>query len=200
MELALPGLRGLFSTMQEALRHQTAARITLGQPQQDFLEDIRHLAEDLDQRPTHVQEIVPTAPTILGASDAAKPGMGGVVFTQEHAPILWRAPFPLDLQAAVISDHNPQGSITNSDLELAGTVAQHDIAAQAVPIHHRMIGTATDNTPALAWQRKGSTTTLGPAAYLLRCQALHQRFYRYQKLLGHIPGVCNTMADDASRR
>lgn len=200
MELAIPGLKGLFSTMQEALRHQTLARVALGQPQHAFLDDIRYLASDLDQRPTHVQELVASSPSILGACDAAKPGMGGVLFSPHSSPILWRAPFHQDIQGSVISSNHPAGTITNSDLELAGTIAQHDIAAQHLPVHHRTIGTATDNTPTLSWQRKGSTTTLGPAAYLLRCQALHQRFYHYKKLLGHIPGVLNRMADDASRR
>lgn len=200
MELALPGLRGMFSTMQEAFRHQTAARISLGKPQHDFLEDIRHLAQELKSRPTHVQEVVPSFPSILGASDAAKPGMGGIAFSPEASPIMWRAQFPQDIRDAVVSDDNPRGTITNSDLELAGTIAHHDVIAQHLPVQHRTLGTATDNTPALAWQRKGSATTLGPAAYLLRCQALHQRHYRYQKTLGHIPGTLNKMADDTSRR
>jgi hypothetical protein len=40
----------------------------------------------------------------------------------------------------------------------------------------------TDNTPALAWQGKGSVSITGPAAYILRMQALHQRFHRWRMM------------------
>jgi hypothetical protein len=56
-----------------------------------------------------------------------------------------------------------------------------------------------DNTPTVYWQRKGSATTTGPAAYLLRLQALHQRHYRYVPLHDYIPGTANKMSDVCSR-
>ena len=200
MELAVPGLKGHFSTLQEAFRHQEGSRIPLRAAQHDFLADIRYLAASVAQRPTHVQEVVPTEPAILGACDAAKAGMGGVFFPAGGAPTLWRSPFPKHIQEEVVSRDNLSGAVTNSDLELAGTIAHHDVIATSAPVHHMTLGTCTDNTPTLSWQTKGSTTTTGPAAYLLRCQALHQRHFRYQKALGHIPGPLNRMADDASRR
>jgi hypothetical protein len=104
-----------------------------------------------------------------------------------------------DIRSEVVATNNPTGSITNSDLELAGTITQHNVATHLGEVRHRTIGTLTDNTPTLAWQRKGSTTTTAPVAYLLRCQALHQHHHRYQKALEHIPGTDNTMADDCSR-
>jgi hypothetical protein len=199
MELAVPGLRGMFSLLQEAFRHLDGGRIPLTDEVHDALDDIRHITTDLTERPTHLREIIPREPSITGACDAAKAGMGGVLFGATQAPVLWRASFPADIRAQVVATNNPTGSITNSDLELAGTIAQHDIAAQLGAVRHRTIGTLTDNTPALAWQRKGSTTTTGPAAYLLRCQALHHRHHRYHKALEHIPGTANSMADDCSR-
>jgi hypothetical protein len=57
----------------------------------------------------------------------------------------------------------------------------------------------SDNTPTVAWRTKGSTSTTGPAAYLLRLGALHQRHYRYKARFFHIAGKTNAMADDASR-
>ena len=57
----------------------------------------------------------------------------------------------------------------------------------------------TDNVAARSWLRKGSRTTLGPAAYLLRLLALHQRHFRYHSTADYIPGPINQMADDASR-
>jgi hypothetical protein len=203
MVLAIPGLRGLFSLFQETLRHETQRRIRLTPFMHDFLDDLRWLVRDLHARPTRLREVVDTDPGALGASDAAAPGMGGVIFVPTAAglvvPLLWRAPFPLAIQRALVSSSNPSGTITNSDLELAGTIAQHDVLVHHADCRERTIHTLTDNTPALAWQTKGSTTTTGPPAYLLRLQALHQRHYRYLPRLAHIKGEANVMADDCSR-
>jgi hypothetical protein len=120
--------------------------------------------------------------------------MGGVIFVQEQTtgklnPLLWRAPFLQDLQHNIVSTKNPTGSITNSDLELAGTIVQHNVLVHHIDCRECTIHTLTDNTPVLAWQSKGSTTTTGVPAYLLRLQAIHQRHYCYLTGLAHIKGV-----------
>jgi hypothetical protein len=204
MVLAVPGLRGLFSLLQETLRHEERQRIRLTPHLHDFLEDIRWVVRDLQHRPTRLRELVDTPVAAIGASDAAAPGMGGVIFVPDRRtgqvhPLLWRAPFPTHVQRDIVSSANPAGSITNSDLELAGTIAQHDVLVHHVDCRERTIHTLTDNTPALAWQSKGSTTTTGVPAYLLRLQAIHQRHYRYLPRLAHLKGDYNGMADDCSR-
>jgi hypothetical protein len=99
----------------------------------------------------------------------------------------------------LVSFDNPTGSITNSDLELAGRIAHQDILAQEVNIAEANLATGTDNTPTLAWTIKGSTTTTRATAFLLRLSAFHQRFHRYQMQPFYIPGPLNRMADDTSR-
>jgi hypothetical protein len=202
MVLAVPGLRGLFSLLQEALRHQEKARIKLSQELHDFLDDIRWVVNDLGSRPTRFLELIPTPLATIGASDACGVGMGGVFFvpTEDgYISYLWRQKFPDFITEAMVSWQNPSGNITNSDLELAATIAQHDVITQHIDIRERTVHTLTDNTPTAAWQTKGSTTTTGAAAYLLRLQALHQRHYRYLVRHSHIRGECNIMADDCSR-
>ncbi len=54
-----------------------------------------------------------------------------------------------------MSSANPAGSITNSDLKLAGTIAQHDVLMHHVDCRERTIHTLTDNTPALALPKRG---------------------------------------------
>ena len=213
MTLAIPGSRGCFSFLQEALKPQ-ARRVKLSPAVKDQLKDFLWLAQDVTRRPTHLAEVVPTPPTYYGASDAAKAGMGGVWFPPlkpsplathmpaAHAlqhPILWRSRFPREIQSELVSFSNPTGSITNSDLELAGTVAHDDILAQTIPVHHLTSCTFCDNTPAVAWRGKGSTTTTGPAAYLLQQSSLHQRHFRYKPDIQWIAGTANSMADDCSR-
>jgi hypothetical protein len=86
-----------------------------------------------------LRELVDTPVAVIGASDAAAPGMGGVIFAQDQStgklnPLLWRAPFPKDIQLDIVSSKNPAGSITNSDLGLAGTIAQHDVTALSITL------------------------------------------------------------------
>jgi hypothetical protein len=220
MAIAIPGSRGLFSLLQEALRHEHAGRIRLSRGVHDTLDDLRWLADDLSHRPTRLHEIVPQPdPELLGAQDASGEGMGGVWFpastellerpatssaanssTDDGAgPLLWRAKFDADITRDLVSFDNPRGTITNSDLELAAAVVQHDIAAHHFDIRERTIASGSDITPTVAWQTKGSTTTVSAPAYLLRLQALHQRFHRYHSSSFFVPGKLNAMADDCSR-
>jgi hypothetical protein len=206
MALAIPGGRGLFSTLQEAFRHpeKDQKRLRLHKHVHDFLDDWRWLADNLISRPTRIAEVVPSQqPHTIGACDASGEGMGGVHFISDAHnklhPILWRQRFPATVTKNLISFNNPTGTVTNSDLELAGTIAHHDILAQVATVTERTVHTLSDNDPTVHWQTKGSTTTTGPAAYLLRLQALHSRHYRYLARYSHIPGWANVMADNCSR-
>ena len=202
----IPGGRGQFSLLQVALTTANNNRVKITKAVKAQLEDLRYLVLDLDRRPTHVDELVPEEnPRFMGASDAAKPGMGGVWLpptNESHliSPLVWRQPFPLGVQQQVVSVENPKGRITNSDLELAATVAHQAVLTQHQTITRATIHMYCDNTPAVAWQRKGSTTTTGPAAYLLRVNAMHQRQHQYLPRIDYLPGPANVMADDASRR
>ena len=205
MALAIPGARGLFSLLQEAFRHEetTQPRLRLTKSVHGFLDDFRVLAKDVASRPTRIAEIMPTTPSVLGACDAAGTGMGGVAFvtTEDGSvqPLLWRQPFPPDVQRELVSFSNPQGSITNSDLELCGNIAHHDVITAIASVRERTVATLSDNVASVYWLRKGSATTVGPAAYLLRLQAHHQRFHRYVARHDYIPGESNVMADICSR-
>jgi hypothetical protein len=114
-------------------------------------------------------------------------------------PLLWRSSFSREVQAHLITFLNPVGTITNSDLELAASVSQHDVLAHQADVREATIHNSSDNVATVWWQRKGATSTTGPAARLLRLQALHQRHYRYVPTYDYIPGPANAMADDCSR-
>ena len=220
MSIALPGSRGLFGLLQEAFRSEDLkARIRLSPEVHSILNDFRWLHSNLAQRPTRLYKLVPLAPSILGAHDAAGHGAGGVLFPsnrvayrtapthglplqarrQPQTPIVWRWPFPRELQQRLVTYSNPQGTVTNSDLELAGSVMQHEAAAQCFDVRERTIHSKTDNTATMYWARKGSATTKAAATYLLRVNSYHQRHHRYVPRHDYIPGPANTMADDASR-
>ena len=54
--------------------------------------------------------------------DASGHGVGGIVVGELKAvtPTVFRFPWPEDIKADLVSDKNPNGRITNSDLEIAG--------------------------------------------------------------------------------
>ncbi len=216
MTVAIPGSRGMFSLLQEALRNVTCNRIRLSKGVHHCLEDFRWLSADLAARPTRLYEIIEQdTPILIGAGDSSGQGTGGVWFpsgpiqerartvasidSQPFQPILWRARFPPDIVKSLVSFKNPSGTITNSDLELAGNVLHNDIASSNFDVRERTITSASDNIATVSWQRKGSTTTTSAPAYLLRVQALHQRYHRYLASTFYLPGPLNIMADDCSR-
>ncbi|VEU39857.1 unnamed protein product, partial [Pseudo-nitzschia multistriata] len=205
MSLALPGSLGLFSMLQEAFCHQEKGRnrLRLTRALHGFLQDFQWLAKDIASRPTRIAKLVPDLwPATIGACDAAGDGMGGVHFIPlpdgRIQPLYWRAPFPAWIRRDLVSFANPEGKITNSELELAGSIAHIDILAQAAAVGERTVHNLYDNTATVHWQRKGAATTPGPVAYLLRLQSLHQRLFRYVPRHDYIPGPANTMADTLS--
>lgn len=201
MALALPGARGMFSVLQNTLRYSDRNRVRLTSRVFDCLEDFRALANTLAARPTRLRELIPTSTaSAVGACDACKRGMGGVWFRRHGAPIVWRAAFPPHIQAALITHDTPHGSISVSDLELAGIIAHKDILATTAVTAEHTIWLAGDNRASIVWARKGSATAVTARAYLLRLNALHQRRHRYVAQHDYIAGPVNAMADDASRR
>ncbi len=195
----IPGSRGCFSFLQDAMKHRST-RITVRGAVKTQLQTFLRLLQTTD-RPTHMEELVRGNPRHIGTVDAAKAGMGGVWFPEKGPPIVWRDPFIPEVQREMISQDQPHGTITNSDLELAGTVAQHMILANSgLELAGETTHTFCDNTPAVAWQTKGSTTTARAAATLLQEQALHQREHGYLSTVQYLDGPSNKMADDASRR
>ncbi|KAI2502175.1 hypothetical protein MHU86_12311 [Fragilaria crotonensis] len=201
MTAALPGARGLFSALQDSLRAGDRHRVRLSRLAHASLADFRAIADTLRVRPTRFRELIPVGtPVAHGACDACQKGMGGVWFFPDAPPVVWRAAFPLALQRALITSSNRRGTLSISDLELAGTLAHKQVLTQVCPGQHlaeRPVWLAGDNRPALAWATKGSATSSTARAYLLRLTALHQRHFRYVPQHDFIAGKSNVMADDA---
>ena len=139
MSMALPGARGLFSHMQNALKLNTKGRLKLSKGVHTALNDFRWIQRSLAQRPTRLHELVPLPPTITGPHDASGIGAGGCLFPSpsavsrhpfKNAPVLWRIRWPEEVRRELVTDKNPKGSITNSDLETAGAILQKEAAVQ----------------------------------------------------------------------
>ena len=158
VSVAIPGSAGLFSALQLALNQANGNRIRITRALRQHIGAFAALAASLRHRPTHLAEIVPQEPTILGATDAAKAGMGGVYFDHQNHAYLWRFPFPDDIQRDLVSTDNPTGAVTNSDLDHAGMLAQVSLIASTHDVTYATISTASDNTPAVSRVSRGAVT------------------------------------------
>ena len=76
-----------------------------------------------------------------------------------HAPLLWRFEWPQDIVDNLVTDKNPGGTITNSELELSGGLLHLEAICQHFDIRECTILSRTDNLATLFWQGKGSATT-----------------------------------------
>ena len=199
MSLVLPGSRGLFSILQHSLSQADKHRVRITPQVCDMAADFRAIAASLHARPTRLRELVPTTPIYVGACDACQLGTGGVWFSNDMPPIIWRLAFPVAAQRSLFTSDNPRGSLSISDFELTALIAHKDVLASYRPVAEQTIWTASDNRAALAWSTKGSSTSISARAYLLRFSAMHQRRHRYVAIQHHIAGKANVMADDGSR-
>ena len=127
--------------------------------------DVRHAFQDWQQlimeasrEPTHVNELVPGPADYKGTLDASGEAAGGVWLPgrRELAPIVWRVKWPTEVTKRLVTEANPKGDITNSDLELAGGLLHLAALAQHFDIRERTVLSKTDNLATLYWQRKGT--------------------------------------------
>ncbi len=165
-----------------------------------YSDDWLHLATMAHNHPVSLHSLVPLCPTVLGAADASKLGMGGfwLPATDDSMiqPSLWCTPFPVCIQQQLLTTLNPAGTITNSDLELTAVICGVTLAAQQAPAHsHQYSLLAMDNTPALAWLSKGSTTTNKAPAYLLQLLARLRHEHDFHIAPVFMPGTTKTLAD-----
>jgi hypothetical protein len=201
----LPAARAFFTPLNEALQG-TPAFVGLsrhGEIRKALL-DAGVLIQELSRRPTHVSELVDGDPDYIGFCDASAFGAGGVWFSGSKSlrPSVWRVEFPSDITRQVVSDSNPNGALTNSDLELAGVLLHYAALEQLVPdLSHVQVAIGCDNTPAVAWTQRMATRASSPVAYrLLRGLAMRQRAtHAAPPAIYHVAGDQNTLADVASR-
>ena len=203
----LPAAKGLFTPLNHALKGgPTTVPLGAKGDVRAALLDLRQLVLTLADRPTHVNEILlPAAPHYIGYCDASAFGAGGVWFsgTCPLPETVWRLQWPPDITAAVVSDSNPAGTLTNSDLELAAVVLHLNTLESVAPsLRHKHILVHSDNTPSVAWVTKMATKTAkSDAAHrLIRGMAIRQRMLESAPVsITHVAGVDNALADIASR-
>jgi len=195
---ALYGAEHLFSLLQHVLTDQLRPRLRLSAIIKESLEDWLQLATTAVAHPVPLHTLVPRKPTILAATDASGIGMGGFWLSPTQR-CLWRAPFTATVRRELITATNVSGTLTNSDLELAALLTGAVHCAQNLPARYEHILLASDNTPAVAWANRGSTTTTKAPAYLLPLFAQQRSAKPFTLTACFSPGDSNQLADACSR-
>ena len=91
---------------------------------QQALTETRIFLCDSITSPTHCSGLATGWPDYVGICDASKHGVGGIIVGELKGvpPTVFHLEWPPEVQAALISEANLTGTITNSDLECAGLV------------------------------------------------------------------------------
>jgi hypothetical protein len=202
----LPAAKSLFTPLNVCLRNDpTWISLPVDGDVRHALLDLKTLIKSLAARPTHVNELGFSNEDYVGYCDASAFGAGGVWFSGRLSitPTVWRVQWPHDITTNVVSDSNPTGTITNSDLEMAGVLIHQMVLEQLVDMRHKRSVIHCDNSPSVSWATRMSARGKSPtiAHRLLRGLAMRQRTtHSACPVVIHIPGVENTLADVASRR
>jgi hypothetical protein len=200
----IPCGRALFSPLQHAMRSNPSF-VNLTPELKQILSDWQYIITYMKNHPSSVLQLVTNLPDYVGNSDACALGAGGVWFSglkNLPQPFLWQVPWPEDIRSNLVSESNPNGTLTINDLELAGLVLNW-LALECQPdlqltFHH--IGVFCDNTSAVSWAYKLRTSTSIVAGRLLRLLGLRMHARKTSSLVPlHIAGDDNTMADIVSR-
>jgi hypothetical protein len=80
--------------------------------------------------------------------------MGGIIINKlsECPPIVFCLPWPPDIIANVVTESNPQGTITNLDLELAGLVILWIMMEHiCICLVEKRVALFSDNSPSVSW-------------------------------------------------
>jgi hypothetical protein len=165
--------------------------------------DLAHMVANLAHHPTHVKELVPGDDHYTGYCDACAAGAGGVWISGnlDLRPLVWRVPFLAAITNQVISNTNPRGTLTNSDLEMAAVLLHYMVLQQKGDLRFVRAGVWSDNMPTVAWTKRMADRLQAPTAgQLLRGLAALKRSVQAGPFtISSIAGKANDMANIASR-
>ena len=201
--ITIPVGRGLLSPFYSVLA--AAPKVVLlhtNAQLRNAVRDCRTFLRETISNPTKCRNLVPAWPDFVGITDASSHGLGGVIIGENKAvpPIVFRLQWPTDISANIVSDDNPTGSITNSDLEMAGLLMLWLIIEDVCMVKDAHIALFSDNYPTVHWVQRMAAKHSTIAMQLLRALALRLQLAEASPLIPlHIPGMDNAMTDIPSR-
>ncbi len=139
----------------------------------------------------------------VGIVDASSYRVGGVVIGElaEFIPTVFRWEWPPDIKSYIRLDTNPTGSLTNSDLEMAGILLLWLVMEKVChPLQEKRVALFSDNSPTVSWVRRLASRWSLVAKHLVQALALRLKSSRTCPLTAlHIEGKWNAILDVPSR-
>ncbi len=201
---ALPEARGLFSPCNWILRAcPPVVYLHRNDSLREAITDIRTILRETINKPTLCRDLVAGWPDYIGIVDASSHGVGGVLLGELSGlpPTVFCLQWPRDVKDTIVSFNNPGGSLSISDLKMAGILLLW-LCLEGITknIAHKHIAFFSDNSPTVSWVDRLASQKSRVAAWLVRALALRLNFHRACPLTPiHIPGVENVLADVPSR-
>jgi hypothetical protein len=137
---------------------------------QAALSDWSQLASTIADHPIPIATLVPQAPHFVRSLDASKSGLGGFWLPTRFGtgtPTAFRLPFPSMLSNRLVSVDNSKGDLTINDFELAALTQATALVDHSSDTPHASLWLGNNNSSAVSWTQRGSTSTNGPNAHLL---------------------------------
>ena len=202
--ITIPAGRGLLSPFYSLLAlHPKFVFLHKNQALFNSVVDCRTFLRESVSTPTKCKNLVPGWPDYVGITDASGYGVGGCVIGENKAvpPTVFRFQWPADITNDIVSVSNPNGRITNSDLEMAGLLLLWLVMEDVCPtVEDAHVALFSDNSPTVHWVQRLAAKHSQVAMQLVRALALRLQRSRASPLTPlHIAGVDNSMTDIPSR-
>ena len=167
------------------------------------IRDCRTILREATEKPTPCRELVNAWPDFVGVKDASKHGVGGIIVGEGKActPTVFRIEWPGFIKDMLVSETNLVGTITNSDLEMAGLlllwIVMEEVCELEAASHCALF---SDNSPTVHWVRRMAARGSLVAAQLVGALALRLKQKGVSPLTPlHVEGKRNAMTDVPSR-
>ena len=134
-------------------------------------------------------------PDYIGYTNASSHGFGGIIVGENHdlPPTVFRGQWPQDICNTLLTYENPHGTITNSDLEMAGLLILWLVIEAICPnLQGKNVALFSDNTPTVSWVTRLASKRSQVGERLIRALALRLKTARCCPLTPlHVAGSCN---------
>ena len=202
--ITIPAGKGLLSPFYKILAKQPRfVFLHRNKLVRDALQECRIFLHSSISAPTKCSNLVAAWPDYVGIKDASKQGVGGIIIGENKAvpPTVFRLAWPDDIKRDIVSQNNPTGSITNSDLEMAGLILLWLVMEEVCPdLNGAHVALFSDNSPTVHWVERLASRHSVVAMQLIRALALRMQQRKTSPLTPlHIAGIQNAITDIPSR-
>ena len=201
--LTVPAGKGLLSAFYKVLAiHPGMIYLHSNVNLRNAVADCLTFLRDTINSPTKRRNLVTGWPDFVGITDASGHGLGGIIIGEGKTvtPIVFRWQWPQDISDSIVSDANPTGTITNSDLEMAGLLMLWLVMEEVCEVKDSHVALFSDNSPTVHWVQRLAAKHSVIAMQLVRALALRLQLAHASPLTPmHIAGVNNSLTDIPSR-